>query len=208
VNWSGWSVDDFTKIVTSGDTLRPDHDRAQTCHLLSLCVIRRTAHMISKWSISSRRRQRRNLSLLSHYGDCCLSECVTLIWISFDFNRTIIWLIWTDNAVIIFRLTFWDDLTSYSSYMNKRFRCSLVISIIIRSTYISADTSLADGCNNLATGCYRWKFRGLISVQALRNFHMSWAATYVSNWLLQLALALYKHRSRRSVIHQLLSALF
>ena len=38
------------------------------------------------------------------------------------------------------------------------------------------------------------------------NFHMSWAATDVSDWLLQLALALYKDRSKRSVIHQLLSA--
>jgi len=35
---------------------------------------------------------------------------------------------------------------------------------------------------------------------------MSWAAKDVSDWLLQLALALYKHCSRRSVIHQLLSA--
>jgi len=33
------------------------------------------------------------------------------------------------------------------------------------------------------------------------NFHMSWAATDVSEWLLQLAPALYivMHRSRRSV---------
>jgi len=36
------------------------------------------------------------------------------------------------------------------------------------------------------------------------NFHMSWTATNVSDRLLQLAL--YKHRSRRSIIHQLLSA--
>ena len=31
------------------------------------------------------------------------------------------------------------------------------------------------------------------------NFRMSWAATDVSDWLLQLAPALYMHRSRRSV---------
>jgi len=37
------------------------------------------------------------------------------------------------------------------------------------------------------------------------NFHMSWAATDVSDWLLQLAPVLYKHCSRRSIIHQLLS---
>ena len=40
------------------------------------------------------------------------------------------------------------------------------------------------------------------------NFHMSWAAMDVSDWLLQLALMLYKHCSRWSIIHQLLSALF
>jgi len=39
------------------------------------------------------------------------------------------------------------------------------------------------------------------------NFHMSLAAaTDVSDWLLQLILVLYKHCSRRSIIHQLLSA--
>ena len=38
------------------------------------------------------------------------------------------------------------------------------------------------------------------------NFHMSWTATDISDWLLQLALALYKHRSQRSVIRQLLLA--
>ena len=41
--------------------------------------------------------------------------------------------------------------------------------IIIRSTYISADTSLADGLLSLATVRYRWKFPGLISVRALLN---------------------------------------
>jgi len=40
----------------------------------------------------------------------------------------------------------------------------------------------------------------------VRNIHMSWAATDVSDWLLQLALVLYKHHSRWSIIHQLLSA--
>jgi len=41
---------------------------------------------------------------------------------------------------------------------------------------------------------------------SVRNFHMSWAVTDVSDWLLQLALALYKHHSKRSIIHRLLSA--
>jgi len=39
------------------------------------------------------------------------------------------------------------------------------------------------------------------------NFRMSWAVMDISDWLLQLALTLYKHRSRRSIIPQLLSAL-
>ena len=38
------------------------------------------------------------------------------------------------------------------------------------------------------------------------NIHMSWAATDVSDWLLQLALACCINSSRRSVTHQLLSA--
>jgi len=79
------------------------------------------------------------------------------------------------------------------------------ITVVIRSTYIGPDHRSRTGCYNVATVRYRWKFPGLISVRALRNFHMSWAATDVSDWLLQLAPALYKHRSRRSVIHQLLS---
>jgi len=75
------------------------------------------------------------------------------------------------------------------------------------------------GCYNIAMGCYhqQWSVidvnsRGWFSVSTsidhslVCNFYMSCAATDVSNWLLQLVLVLYKHRSRRSIIHQLLSA--
>jgi len=40
------------------------------------------------------------------------------------------------------------------------------------------------------------------------NFHTSWAATDVSDWLLQLAPALYMHRSRRSVLIRAVERLF
>jgi len=42
----------------------------------------------------------------------------------------------------------------------------------------------------------------------VRNFHMSWAAMDVCDWLLQLVLVLYEHHSRWSVIRQLLLVLF
>jgi len=58
------------------------------------------------------------------------------------------------------------------------FTCSpyvaLLRSFIIRSTYISSDTSLVDGLIypsngplSLAMVCYKWKFPGLLSVLVL-----------------------------------------
>ena len=75
------------------------------------------------------------------------------------------------------------------------------------------------GWYSLATGqyCLRWKFPGWCQCERfcrdrslVWNFHISWAATDVSDCLLHLVLApvLYKHHSRRSIIHQLLSAYY
>jgi len=76
------------------------------------------------------------------------------------------------------------------------------------------------GCYNLAMGCYHWQWSAIDGnswgwyqcEQFYRqhglvwNFHMTWAVTDIFDyWLLQLALALCKHGSRRLVIYQLLS---
>jgi len=80
---------------------------------------------------------------------------------------------------------------------------------------------LRTGCYNLATGCYalaavryRWKFPGMISPWALpyRDCSLVWNFHIMGRdgrlWLVVGAgtSTLYKHHSRRSVIHQLLSA--
>jgi len=99
---------------------------------------------------------------------------------------------------------FSDEEVRCYTHLSYDRRISALILIACGRAVITRQRSVIDGNSRGWYQCERfYRERRLV-----RNIHMSWAAADVSDWLLQLALALYKHRSRRSVIHQLLSALF